>query len=180
MDFLEHLAQRNEDFATNEFTSGLKMMPSQKTVIIGCVDPRVDPADIFKLESGEAVVIRNVGGRVTDSALESMALVGTLAKAGGKEVGPGWNLVVLHHTDCGITGCSRLAPDLLAKHLGVSASDFETIAVTDPYKSVVYDVAALRANPNLPSGLTISGAVYDVATGRVETVVTPAPLREGN
>ena len=176
MNFLETLEQRNKKFASSGFTEGLKMMPSQKTVIIGCVDPRADPADIFELETGEAVVIRNVGGRVTKAALESMALVGKLAKAGGKEVGPGWNLVLLHHTDCGVKGCSHLAPDMLAHHLGVEAEDFEAIGLTDPHKAVAYDVAALQANPNLPAGLTVTGMVYDVATGQVETVVPPTPL----
>lgn len=176
MDFLDTLAQRNKKFASGGFVNGLKMMPSQKTVIIGCVDPRVDPVDVFGLETGEAVVIRNVGGRITKAALESMALVGKLAKAGGKEVGPGWNLVVLHHTDCGITGCSRLAPELLAEHLGVETSDFDDMAIADAYKSVAFDVAALQNNPDLPRGLTVSGVVYDVATGLIDTVVAPTPL----
>lgn len=176
MNFLDTMAQRNTHFASTGFDAGLKMMPSQRTVIIGCVDPRVDPADVFGLETGEAVVIRNVGGRITKSVLESMALVGKLAKAGGKEVGPGWNLVVLHHTDCGIHGCSRLAPDLLAQHLGVQPSDFEVIGIADAYKSVAFDVAALQANPDLPQGLTVSGVVYDVATGHAETVIAPFAL----
>lgn len=156
------------------------MMPSEKTVIIGCVDPRVDPVDVFGLEIGEAAVLRNVGGRITKSVLESMALVGKLSKAGGNEVGPGWNLVVLHHTDCGINGCSHLAPELLASHLGVQTADFDTIGIADPYKSVAFDVAALLANPNLPRGLKVSGVVYDVATGRTETVVAPQPIGSQN
>lgn len=176
MDFLDTLAQRNGDVAGRRFIGGLKMMPSQQTVILGCVDPRVDPADIFRLEPGEAVVIRNVGGRITRAALESMALVGTLAGAAGKPVGPGWNLVVLHHTDCGIKGCSHLAPQLLATHLGVAQSDFDAIAIADPYASVAFDVAALRADPALPAGLTVSGLVYDVATGKAEIVVAPAAI----
>lgn len=178
MSFLDQLAQRNAKFAATQFAAGLKMMPSERTMIVACVDPRADPADVFGLETGEAVVIRNVGGRITKGALESMALVGKLAKAGGKEVGPGWNLVVLHHTDCGINGCSRLAPDLLAEHLGVQTSDFDAMAIGDAYKSVAYDVAALRANADLPRGLTVSGVVYDVANGHIETVVAPFALGE--
>ncbi|WP_316157967.1 hypothetical protein [Cupriavidus sp. BIC8F] len=52
MSFLETLNQRNEVFAKNRFSADLKIMPSMKTVIIGCVDPRVDPVDIFQLEPG--------------------------------------------------------------------------------------------------------------------------------
>lgn len=176
MEFLNTLAQRNEDFAATEFASGLKMLPTKKTVIISCVDPRADPATLFKLQDGEAAVIRNVGGRVTKATLESMKLVGTLATAAGKPVGPGWNLVVLHHTDCGITGCSHLAPELLAKHLEITPADFEAVGIVDPYKAVEYDVASLHANPNLPTGMTVTGMVYDVATGKVTTVVAPSAL----
>jgi carbonic anhydrase len=153
------------------------MMPSRQTIIIGCVDPRVDPHDIFGLETGEAAVIRNVGGRVTANTLESMALVGSLARAAGNPVGKGWNLVVLHHTDCGIVGCSHLAPALLARHLGMAGTDFDAVAIADPQASVALDVATLKANPALPAGLTVSGAVYDVATGKVRIVVAPSPLR---
>lgn len=171
MDFLTMLSQRNKEFAAAKFAAGLKMMPTQKTIIIGCIDPRVDPHNIFNLNTGEAVVIRNVGGRVTEATLESVALVGALAKAAGKEIGPGWNLMVLHHTDCGIVGCSHLAPDLLAKNLGVEKANFNAVAIADPYKAVAFDVAMLKADSSLPPGLAITGAVYDVVTGQVETVV---------
>lgn len=86
-----------------------------KTVVIGCVDPRVDPADVLGLKHGEAAVIRNVGGRINPATLQNMAVARSVAEAQGKEVGPGWNLIVLHHTDCGITPCLHHAPELLAK-----------------------------------------------------------------
>lgn len=177
MDFLQTLAQRNSDFAQNEFSAGMKMMPSRRTTIIGCVDPRVDPMNVLKLEPGEAAVIRNVGGRVNPALLETMALLRSLSKARGSEIGEGWNLILLHHTDCGIVGCSHHAPELLAKHLGIAPQDLPAKAIDDPYQSVAQDVAMLKANPNLPGDLVVTGLVYDVATGRVETVVPPSPLR---
>ena len=146
-------------------------------MIIGCVDPRVDPMDILKLKPGEAAIIRNVGGRVSPALLETLALLRVVSRAGGQEVGTGWNLIVLHHTDCGIIGCYHHAPDMLAKHMGVSRSGLEAVAVTDPYEAVAVDVAALKANPNLPGGFMVSGLVYDVAKGTIDTVVPPALLR---
>lgn len=115
MTVIDDLTNRNALFAEQEFNSQLQIMPSMKTVIIGCVDPRVDPADIFGLQPGEAAVIRNLGGRINPATLQNMAIVRTVAVAEGKEVGPGWNLIVLHHTDCGITPCLAHAPALLAK-----------------------------------------------------------------
>lgn len=177
MDFLDTLTARNQAFARDGFSDTLKMLPSAKTLIIGCVDPRVDPVDIFKLEPGEAVVIRNVGGRVSEDLIETMALLRTVSKAAGKEIGAGWNLIVLHHTDCGIIGCSHYAPDLLAKHLDVTLEGLDDLAISDPHEAVAHDVAALKANPLMPGDMTISGIVYDVATGLIDVIVPPSLLR---
>jgi carbonic anhydrase len=177
MDFLETLASRNAEFAQSGFSADLKMMPSRKTMIIGCVDPRVDPMDVLKLAPGETAVIRNVGGRVNPSLLETMALLGAVSRAAGQPVGDGWNLVLLQHTDCGINGCYHHAPKLLSKYMGVAEDKLDDLAITDPYKAVAIDVEELRANPNLPGGFTVTGLVYDVKTGRIETVVPPVTLR---
>lgn len=177
MDFFETLAARNVEFVADGFNPDLKIIPTTKTMLLGCVDPRVDPMDVLKLEPDEAAIIRNVGGRVNPGFFETMTLLGTVSKAVGQPVGDGWNLIVLHHTDCGIKGCYKHAPDLLAKYMGVASDGLEPLAVMDPYKSVEVDVAALRANPNFPGGFTVAGLVYDVATGKIDTVVAPARLR---
>lgn len=178
MSFLETLTERNAAFAADGFADGLKMLPYERTIIVGCVDGRVDPADVFALKPGEAVVIRNVGGRITSDTLETMTILQTLAAAAGKELGEGWNLIVLHHTECGIVPCYKHAPDLLAKHLDVTRAELDEMEVADPYAAVKLDVEALKANRHLPAGLMVSGIVYDVANGKVETVVGPTRLRE--
>ena len=176
MNVIDTLTQRNAAFARTRFSANLKIIPSLKTMIIGCVDPRVDPFDIFGLLPGETAVIRNVGGRITPATLEIMAMLRMVAKASGGELGPGWNLIVLHHTDCGIN-CLAHSPEVLAKHFGVNPVDLDALAVTDPYKAVAVDVAVLKSNAKLPGEFLVSGLVYDVATGRVEIVVPPALLR---
>jgi carbonic anhydrase len=177
MEFFDSLLARNADFARTAYTPNLKMIPSRRTMIVGCVDPRVDPFEIFKLEPGEAAVIRNVGGRVTPSLFETMGILRVVSQVAGQEVGAGWNLIVLHHTDCGINHCYHHAPALLAKHMGVRPEDLEGLAITEPFEAVAIDVARVKSNPNLPGRLTVSGLVYDVATGKVETIVPPAQLR---
>ncbi len=176
MNVIDSLLQRNEAFAGQHFSPALKMLPSLKTMVIGCVDPRVDPADVLGLKLGEAAIIRNVGGRITPATLETLAMLRVVSSAQGGELGPGWNLIVLHHTDCGITRLSK-SQDLLGKYFGVAASELEPLAINDPHASVAVDVAALKANPLLPGAFLVSGLVYDVATGRIETVVPPALLR---
>ena len=179
MDVVETLTQRNRDFVERTFTAELKMLPSLKTIIVGCVDPRVDPADVFDLEPGEAVVIRNIAGRIDMTTLQTMAILRKVAQGAGKDMGEGWNLIVLHHTDCGIDIGYRLAPDLIAEYLRVDQAALDGLAITDPHKAVAVDVAALKANPRLPAGLIVTGVVYDVVTGRTDIVVPSGRLRPG-
>lgn len=172
------MLSRNADFASTGFTSELEMMPSTGTVVVGCVDPRVDPrvdsVNVLGLKQGEAAVIRNIGGRVNKALLETLAVLGVVAKAAGRPDGAR-NLVLLQHTDCGIIGCHKHAPVLLATHPGVEPAALDDLAITEPYEAIVLDVAALRANKELLDGLIVSGLVYDVKTGRIKTVVPPAP-----
>jgi carbonic anhydrase len=176
MNFNDVMLQRNAEFADTAFSSELRMMPTTGTVVVGCVDPRVDPAHVLGLKQGEAAVIRNVGGRLNKSLLETLAVLAVVAKAAGRPDGAR-NLVLLQHTDCGIIGCYKHAPALLARHLGVEPDSLDQLAVTAPYEAIALDVAALKENPELPDSLVVSGLVYDVKTGRVEVVVPAGPLR---
>ncbi len=177
MNFFDTLTKRNAEYAATTFSADLKIIPSTKTLILGCVDPRVDPMDVLKLQPGEAAIIRNVGGRVTPGLLEIMEILRTVSKVGGSPIGAGWNFIVFHHTKCGIKGCHQHAPALLAKHMGVEEQGLAALAIDDPYASVVVDVDALRANADFADDLVVSGMVYDVDTGLIKTVVAPAPLR---
>ena len=170
------LTARNADFARHGFVPGRPMMPALQTMVIGCVDPRVDPAQVLGLTDGDALVIRNIGGRWTPGALQTMATLRAIAEAEGGVPGAGWNLILLQHTDCGIT---RLAgqPELLAGLFGIDPSEVPAKTVGDPRAAVVGDVADLRANPLLPGEFIVSGLVLDVTTGVVDRVVAPAPLR---
>ena len=177
MTTIDTLITRNEEFAARHFAAGLSLMPTLRTMIVGCVDPRVDPAHVMGLQLGEALVIRNIGGRITPATLRTVALLGMIPRLEGAGPVSGLNLVVLHHTDCGITRLARV-PDQLAAYLGVAPDGLEAQAVSDPYAAVRVDVAALKDTPSLPGGIIVSGLVYVVATGRLDTVVAPAPLRE--
>jgi carbonic anhydrase len=184
MNNLDHLLQRNQKFAAQQSAEGSLMpslpraMPNVKAIIIGCADMRVDPAHVLGIKPGEAIVLRNIGGRITPGLLEELGLLGRIGEVAGEIAGGGgeFHLVVLQHTDCGIT---RLAgdPAKLAHYFQIQEGELKTKAVTDPRAAVAVDVATLRAIPALPSGWLISGLVYDVATGLVEIVVPPAPIR---
>jgi len=183
MSSLDKMLERNKDFAAEQSAAGTLMpslpraMPNVKAIIIGCADMRVDPAHVLGIKPGEAVVIRNIGGRVTVGLLEQMGLLWRIGEVAGEIPGGGgeFHVIVLHHTDCGIT---RLAgdPAMLAHYFQIPEAELKTKAVSDPRAAVVADIASLRTIP-LPAQWLISGLVYDVATGLVEIVVPPAPVR---
>jgi carbonic anhydrase len=173
---VDTLTARNRDFAKLGVHTDLQLFPKEKTLVIGCVDPRVDPAIVLGLELGDALVIRNIGGRFTPETFQTMAALRMIAQAEDVTPGPGWNLVVLQHTDCGITRLSE-QPGLLANILGVDPEDLDAKAIADPVEAVALDVAAIKANPFLPAEFLVSGCVYDVATGLIDVVVPPALLR---
>ena len=184
MNELESMLERNKEFAARQFAAGTLMpslqraLPKVKAIIIGCADPRVDPAHVLGIKSGEAVVMRNIGGRITPELLEQLGLLGRIGEVAGEIPGGGgeFHLIVLHHTDCGST---RLVgdPAMLAHYFQIPEREVESKSVRDPRQAVAVDVAALRAIPALPDEWLISGLVYDVSTGLVEVVVPAAPIR---
>ena len=184
MSNLDNMLQRNKDFAAQQSATGTLMpslsraLPGVRAIIIGCADMRADPAHVLGIKPGEAVVIRNIGGRVTPGLLEQLALLGRIGEVAKEIPGGGgeFHIIVLHHTDCGM---GRLAGDLdkLANYFQIKEGEVKTKAVANPRAAVAVDVAILRAIPALPAAWLVSGLVYDVATGLVEVVVPPAPIR---
>jgi carbonic anhydrase len=184
MNNLDSMLKRNKDFADQQSAAGTLMpslpraLPNVRAIIIGCADMRVDPAHVLGIEPGEAVVMRNIGGRITPGLLEQLGLLGRIGEVAGEIPGGGgeFHIIVLQHTDCGIT---RLAdnPDKLARYFQIEEGELSSKAVTDPRAAVAIDVAALQAIPALPTNWLISGLIYNVATGLVEVVLPPAPIR---
>jgi carbonic anhydrase len=184
MSNLDSMLKRNQDFAAQQSAAGTLMpslpraLPNVKAIIIGCADPRVDPAHVLGIKPGEAVVIRNIGGRITPGLLEQLGLLGRIGQVAKEIPGGGgeFHIIVLQHTDCGIT---RLAgdPAMLTHYFQIQEGELNKKAVTDPRAAVTVDVAVLRAIPALPSQWLVSGLVYDVTTGLIEIVIPPAPIR---
>lgn len=177
MPVIDDLLARNKDFSLHGFEPGLEISPKLRTLIISCADPRVDPTHVLELAPGEALVIRNIGGRITPSTMQAIGMLGAIAQTEGLNPGKGFNLIVFQHTDCGITRLTA-KPELLASYFNIPGDELEAKAVSDPHRAVVNDVEIVASNRALPATWTVSGLVYDVATGLVETVVSPQALRE--
>ena len=140
-----------------------------------CLDHRVDPALTLGLRLGDAPVLRNAGGRVTQPVIEEIAYLAFLGRrlAGGPVHGDkSVEVAVIHHTQCGTglladPGFRQQA----AEATGADEAALEASAVADPHITVAADVERLLASPLLPPQMSVSGHVYDVETGRVTTVL---------
>jgi carbonic anhydrase len=168
---LERNAARSESLGERNFTTS----PDLRALVLTCADHRVDPAHVLGLDLGEAVVLRNPGGRVTPAFIQNLAVLAVVASIEGLE--PGFELIVMHHTDCGITRLD--SPDhvaMMASYFGIDEDAIPAKHLADPREAVRADLDALRDNPLIPPTLIASGVVYDVGSGRAEIVCPPAPL----
>lgn len=168
--------ERNRTFARTGSHEGLTPVPAHQLIVVTCMDGRVDPAHILGVQLGDALVIRNAGGRVSPDVLQEIAFVGLVTEMMFGEAAPPFEVAVIHHTSCG----SAFLADAefragLAARTGSSESDLADAAVTDPDESVAHDLQLVLQSGVLPERASISGHVYDVDTGLVRTVSQPLP-----
>jgi carbonic anhydrase len=168
------LLERNERFAAT-YTPAQLGPPTAQMLIVSCLDHRVDPAIVLGLRLGDAPVIRNAGGRVTQAVIDDIAFLAYLAAQLGGGQGTGGRLfevAVIHHTQCGTgfladPGFRQQA----AAATGRSEAALEASAVADPHATVKADVQRLLGSALLSPEVSVSGHVYDIATGRVTTAI---------
>ncbi len=162
---------RNRAFAAAGGHRGAVVFPKLRLFVITCLDPRVDPAHFLGLGLSDAMVVRNVGGRVTPEVINDVAFIGQLAENVLPD-GPLFEVAVIHHTQCG-TGA--LADDSFrrryAERIGAEESTLLEHAVLDPAATVTSDVKRLRSTPAISPRVAVSGHVYDVVTGLIDTIL---------
>ena len=168
------LLARTEQFARTYSAAALGV-PATQVFIVTCLDHRVDPAIVLGLRLGDAPVIRNAGGRVTQAVIDDIAYLGFLAEQLFGDQGAAdtlFEVAIVHHTQCG-TG---LLADPGFRHRAAEATGLpeavlEASAVADPHTTVKADVERLLTAPSLSPKVSVSGHVYDIATGRLTTTV---------
>jgi carbonic anhydrase len=175
---LEAALARNRAFAAAGGHEGAVVFPNLDLFVVTCMDPRVDPAHFLGLELSDAIVVRNVGGRVTPEVINDVAFISQIAE-GGVPHGPLFEVAVIHHTQC---GAGALADDgfrrSYAERIGVEEPTLREHAIIDPAATVSGDVERLRSAPAISPRVSVSGHVYDVVTGLVQTIL-PAGRRDG-
>ena len=136
--------------------------PSRQLAVVACMDARLDLAGALALDDGEAHILRNAGGIVTDDVIRSLAL--SQRKLGTREV------VIVGHTDCGL---GKVTDDGFRAELAEDAGMAPAFAIesfTDVEESVRHSIARVRNSPFLPHRDRVRGFVYDVESGRMDEV----------
>jgi len=163
--------ERNRVFAAERGHRDAVVFPRLGLFVVSCLDPRVDPAHFLGLCLGDAVVVRNVGGRVTPEVINDIAFIGQIAETVLPD-GPLFEVAVIHHTQC---GSGALADATIrrryAERIGVDEKTLQERAILDPAATVKRDVERVRSSRAIPERVDVSGHVYDVVTGLVGTVV---------
>jgi carbonic anhydrase len=158
----DELLANNAAYADSFADEHLPVAPRRRLAIVACMDSRMDIFELLGLEHGEAHVIRNAGGVITDDVIRSLCL--SQRYLGTREV------ILLHHTDCGL---QRVTEDAfkaeLQAELGVKPW-WALESFSDPYVDTAQSMRRLAMTPFVPYRDHIRGFVYDVDTGRLHEV----------
>lgn len=162
MTVTDQLLANNEAYAASFSKGDLPMPPAKKVAIVACMDARLDPARALGLEEGDAHVIRNAGGVVTDDAIRSLTISQRLL--GTEEI------ILVHHSDCGmLTFADDDLRSQIEQETGVRPH-FALESFTNVEDDVRQSIARIKASPFLVHTDRVRGFVYDVKTGRLHEV----------
>lgn len=163
MSYFNKFMLANQAYVALHGEEHLPIRPKTKVAIVTCMDSRLHVAQALGLALGDAHILRNAGGRVTDDMIRSLVI--SQQQLGTREI------VVLHHTDCGAqTFTNPEFHEQLQRDLGIDVSDKDFLPFTDIEESVREDMQLLKDSPLIPEDVIINGAVYDVDTGRMTEV----------
>ena len=148
---------------TETFSGPLPLPPAKGVAVVACMDARLDVYRILGLKEGEAHVIRNAGGVVTDDEIRSLAISQRLL--GTREI------ILIHHTDCGmLTFTDDQFKRSIQDETGIKPT-WSAEAFPDLDEDVRQSIARIKASPFVPHKDSVRGFVFDVATGKLNEVV---------
>ena len=164
MALLDEVLAANARFAESFGSGGLPAPPSRHLAVVMCMDARIMPLAVFGLEAGDAHILRNAGGRVTDDVLRSLLVSTHLLEVRA--------IAVVHHTECGMTRYADTEiREAVREGSGTDPGNLEFYAIADPEAALRADVKRLTASALLPPETEVRGFVYDVRSGRLREVV---------
>jgi carbonic anhydrase len=164
---MEDLLGANQAYVSSFGLAGIPAPAAKRFALVTCMDSRIEPLAMLGLVPGDAKILRNAGGRVTEDVLRSLILATNLLRVD--------RIAVMQHTDCALA--NRDDDDLRSRLPDESrdgAADWAFLAMPDPDAALLHDVELVRACPLLPSGTHVEGWRYHVETGEVEVVLPSA------
>jgi carbonic anhydrase len=158
----EELLRNNERYAESFDKGDLPLPPAKGVAVVACMDARLDVHKILGLQEGDAHVIRNAGGVITDDEIRSLAISQRLL--GTREI------ILIHHTDCGmLTFTDDEVKQQIQEEVGIKP-EFALEAFSDLEEDVRQSMRRIQASPFIPHKESVRGFIYEVETGRLREV----------
>jgi carbonic anhydrase len=162
MSVTDELLQNNEVYADSFDKGDLPVPPAKGVAVVACMDARLNVYGMLGLQEGDAHVIRNAGGVITDDEVRSLAISQRLL--GTREI------ILVHHTDCGmLTFSDDEVKQQIQDDVGIKPH-FSMEAFSDLEEDVRQSIARIQASPFIPHKDSVRGFVYEVETGRLREV----------
>jgi carbonic anhydrase len=162
MSITDELLQNNEAYVASFDKGELPLPPAKKVAVLACMDARLNPYGALGLQEGDAHIIRNAGGVVTDDEIRSLAISQRLL--GTEEI------ILIHHTDCGmLTFTDDAFKQSIEEETGIKPQ-WAAETFSDLDTDVRQSVARIKASPFIPKKDSVRGFVYEVETGKLREV----------
>ncbi len=159
----DDILRANEIYAGSFDLAEVPARPTRGLGLVTCIDSRIDPLRVFGLRPGDAKVIRNAGGRVTDDVLRSLAAAVNMLGVD--------RVVVMHHTDCAMAKVTQAEVEEAVRHQSGPTQMPDFWVISDPLQDLRADVTTVRTSPLVPGELAVIGLRYDVTSGRTREEV---------
>lgn len=161
---IDELLDNNAKYVATFRQGSLSSRPTKKVAVVACMDARLDPARVLGLEIGDAHVIRNAGGLITDDAIRSLVISQRLL--GSEEI------MLIHHTDCGMEALDEAAlAEEIAREAGTTPS-FSLGSFSSAEEDLKESVARIVESPFIPIK-RVRAYLYEVESGRLREVPVP-------
>jgi len=162
MSVTDELLKNSEGYAANFDKGDLPMPPARKIAVVACMDARINPYGLLGLQEGDAHVIRNAGGVITDDEIRSLSISQRLL--GTEEI------VLIHHTDCGmLTFTDDEFKRAIQEDTGV-APEWAAESFDDVDEDLRESIGRIQNSPFVPNKDSVRGFVYEVETGKLREV----------
>ncbi len=169
MSATDELIRNNQSYARSFDKGALRAQPARRVAVVACMDARLDIHKILGLDEGDAHVIRNAGGVVTEDVIRSLVISQRLL--GTREI------ILIHHTDCGML---TFKDDQVKRQIELETGirpPFALEAFQNVDEDVRQSIARIKATPYITDKSSVRGFVYDVRTGRLNELRPPAGVR---